>query len=167
MRGSERYTRQTLRLPVSRELVHESAAARESTAPLSSTSLAVSRVRPTFIAHRTDDDSEDSEVAWDEYEALLQILADFSPGGQCWQCIVNFEGETFPASTRAQAAAQAGTQGILSPGHFPCKFHASALALHHALGPAARRASRNHVPVPMILTWLRVGTCRRAACATV
>ncbi len=76
--------------------VQESAAARESTAPLSSTSLAVSRVRPTFIAHTSRTDDEDSEVAWDEYEAFLQILADFSPGGLC---MVNFEGEALLAST--------------------------------------------------------------------
>jgi hypothetical protein len=124
--------------------VQESAAARESTrtAPLSSTSLAASRVRPTFIAHRTDD--EDSEVAWDEYEAFLQILADFSPGGLC---MVNFEGEAFLASTRKlllkqELRASARSSRVIFR------------ALHHALGPAAlaRRASSSRSHVLMILT---------------
>jgi hypothetical protein len=110
--------------------------ATESTASHGSTSTAVARVRPTFIAFRTDD--EDSEVAWDEYEAFLQMLADFSPGGQC---MVHHEGAAFLASTRTQLLKQelrASARRVI--------FH----ALHHALGPAAWRASRNHVLMVLI-----------------
>ncbi len=74
-------------------------AAAESTASPGSTSIEVSRVRPTFIAHRTDD--EDSEVACGEHEAFLQILADFSH-----QCMVHFEGAAFLASKRKQLLKQ-------------------------------------------------------------
>ena len=110
--------------------------ATESTASPSSTAMAVSRVRPTFIAFRTDD--EDSEIAWDEYEAFLQILADFSPGGKC---MVHLEGAAFLASTRTQLLKQelrASARRVI--------FH----ALHHVLGPAAWRASRNHVLMILI-----------------
>jgi hypothetical protein len=98
--------------------------------------MAVSRVRPTFIAFQTDD--EDSEIAWDEYEAFLQILADFSPGGEC---MVHHEGAAFLASTRTQLLKQelrASARRVI--------FH----ALHHVLGPAAWRASRNHVLIILI-----------------
>jgi hypothetical protein len=128
--------------------------ATESSASPGSTSVAVSRVRPTFIAFRTDD--EDSEVAWDEYEAFLQILADFSPGGEC---MVHLEGAAFLASTRTQLLKQEvpGTQGIGSPGHIPCT------------APCARagRMASFAEPCTHDTHWLRVDTCIWAACAAV
>ena len=70
--------------------------------------------------------------------------------------MVHFDGEAFLASTRTQLLKQelrASARRVI--------FH----ALHHALGPAAWRASRNRVL--LILTGFRVGTCRWAACSAV
>ncbi len=77
-------------------------------------------------------------MPWDEREASLQILADFSPAGRF---MVHSDGEALLASAHKhllKKELRASARRVI--------FH----AFHHALGPAAWRASRHRVL--MILT---------------